>query len=541
VEAGERASGVKTVAETPIVALRNVSKTFGRARVLDCVDLEVYAGEVHGLLGQNGSGKSTLIKILTGFHEPDAGAELEVRGSQVRLPLRSGRFHALGLSFVHQDLALIPSLSVTENLVAGQLARSEPPMLRWRRERRRARETFARYGVQLDPGAMVSELTGTDRALLAIVRAMEELRGAGGDGERGTLLVLDEPTAFLPRAGVELLFGLVRGIARRGAGVLFVTHDLEEVLQLTDRATVLFNGRVAGTVKTSETDDEQLVEMIVGRRLELLQPQPGTHTGAAVAVRVEGLLGKTLRETSFEIHEGEILGVTGLLGAGFEEIPYLMFGARPDAAGRIQTGSRGQDLASMTPARAMAAGMALIPADRAADGSVGTLSVGDNVTMTTLGSHQRLVKLDRRGLMRSARALGERFDVRPNDPRMAYTSLSGGNQQKVLLAKWFETKPSLLLLHEPTQGVDVGARHQVYAMVRDATKGGTAVLCASSDYEQLALLCDRVLVFARGRLFRELSGDQLTKERVTAECLASFSVQTTSPTEARTSADGTNG
>jgi ribose transport system ATP-binding protein len=337
---------------------------------------------------------------------------------------------------------------------------------------------------------------------------------------------------------VELLFDLVRGIARRGAGVLFVTHDLEEVLQLTERATVLFNGRVAGTVKTSETDDRQLVEMIVGRRLELLEPQPSTPTGAAVFVRVEGLSGKTLRDASFEIREAETVGVAGLLGAGFEEIPYLLFGARPASAGRIRIGSREQDVGSMTPSRAMSAGMALIPADRGADGSVGTLSVADNVTMTTLRSHQRLAKLDRRSLIRSAHALGQRFDVRPNDPRMAYSSLSGGNQQKVLLAKWFETRPSLLLLHEPTQGVDVGARHQIYAMLRDAAKAGTAVLCASSDYEQLALFCDRVLVFARGRLFMELSGDQLTKERITAACLASATVRTTSPGESWNSAEG---
>jgi ribose transport system ATP-binding protein len=278
--------------------------------------------------------------------------------------------------------------------------------------------------------------------------------------------------------------------------------------------------------------------MLGGRRHARQPPRPSTHTGAAVAVRVEGLSGKTLYDASFEIHEAETVGVAGLLGSGFEEIPYLMFGARPAAAGRIRIGSREHDVASMTPARAMSAGMALIPADRAADGSVGTLSVADNVTMTTLRSHQRLVKLDRGGLMRSAHALGERFDVRPNDPRMAYSSLSGGNQQKVLLAKWFDTRPSLLLLHEPTQGVDVGARHQIYAMLRDAVKADAAILCASSDYEQLALLCDRVLVFARGRLFTELSGDQLTKERITAACLASVSVRTTSPHETWESVEG---
>jgi ribose transport system ATP-binding protein len=531
VPAPRRTSGNDGSARTPILEARNVSKTFGRALVLDRVSLEVPSGEIHGLLGQNGSGKSTLIKILSGFHEPDSGAELWVRGDPVRLPLRAGEFHRLGLSFVHQDLALIPSLSVTENLFAGTLARSERRTIRWSRARLRAREVFARYGVRLDPRAQVSELNGTDRALLAIVRAMEELRGAAGGKERSTLLVLDEPTAFLPRAGVELLFDLVRAIARDGAGVLFVTHDLEEVLELTDRATVLFNGRVAGTVDTAATDAHQLVELIVGRRLELLEPQPTPHADGTVAVRVDGASGNLLREASFDIRKGEIVGVAGLVGAGFEEIPYIVFGAAASAGGQVQIGDQIHDLSRMTPGRAMAAGMGLIPADRAADGSVGTLSVADNVTMATLGSYQGRLKLDRRALSRSARELGERFDVRPNDPSMAYSALSGGNQQKVLLAKWFERRPSLLLLHEPTQGVDVGARYQIYAIVREAAVGGAAVLCASSDYEQLAMLCDRVLVFARGRLVGELAGEHVTKDHITAECLATSTERTAPPAQ----------
>lgn len=530
-EATAPATDAEPVGETPIVELVGVSKTFGRAKVLDRVELAIRPGEIHGLLGQNGSGKSTLIKILTGFHEPDPGAMLRVRGEPVKLPLRTGQFHELGLSFVHQELTLIPSLSVAENLAAEELARSERRTIRWGRERRRAREAFARYGVELDPRARVAELNGTDRALLAIVRAMEELRGAAGGDDGSTLLVLDEPTAFLPRAGVELLFELVRGIARQGSGVLFVSHDLEEVLELTDRATVLFNGRVAGTVTTAETDEQELVELIVGRRLELLEPSPSRGGGGDVALRLSGLSGEVLHDASFEVHKGEIVGVAGLVGSGFEEIPYLVFGAGRRPAGRARIDGREYDLAAITPWRAMAAGMALIPADRARDGSVPRLPVAENVTMATLGSHRRLAGLDRRGLVRRARALGERFDVRPNDPRMPYGTLSGGNQQKALLAKWFETDPSVLLLHEPTQGVDVGARRQIYATITDAAERGTAVLCASSDHEQLALLCDRVLVFARGRLQRELSGEELSKERITAECLASASVRTTPAAE----------
>jgi len=520
-------------AEPALVELRNLSKTFGRTTVLKGVSLEVRPREIHGLLGQNGSGKSTLIKILAGFHEPDEGGELRIRGEPVRLPLRPGQFRALGISFVHQDLALIPTLSVAENLAVGRLARSERRVVRLSGERRRARAVFERYGIDIDPRAQVARLSSTDRALLAIVRAVEELREtavarAGANvpeddaGGAPTLLVLDEPTAFLPRTGVELLFGLVRSIAARGAGVLFVTHDLDEALELTDRTTVLFNGAVAGTVGTRSTSHRQLVELIVGRRLELLEPEPERQRHDQPAVSLQHVSDQVLQDVSFDVHRGEIVGVASIVGAGSEEIPYAIFGASPSATGTVVVDGRAYDVARLTPARAIEAGMALIPAERARDGSIGTLSVADNVTMLTLDDYERAGFLRRRGLVRGAARLGERFDVRPNDPRMPYTSLSGGNQQKVVLAKWFETRPSFLLLHEPTQGVDVGARHQIYQLIRDAAAAGTAVLCASTDYEQLALLCDRVLVLARGRLFRELTGTQLTKERITAECLAAL-------------------
>ena len=514
--------------DPPLLELRRFSKTFGRAKVLDAVALDVRGGEIHGLLGQNGSGKSTLIKILSGFHEPDPadGPELRIRGQEVKLPIRPQQFHGLGLSFVHQDLALIPSLSVTENFLAGVLARSERRTIRWRTERRRVREVFERYGLALDPAAQVAQLSGTDRALLAILRAAEEQHHAAGAAQ-GTILVLDEPTAFLPRGGVELLFALMRNLASGGAGILFVSHDLEEVLEVTDRATVLFNGRVAGTVATRETGEDQLVELIVGRRLELLTPQPHTRPKANVSVSATGISGGLLREASFEIHEGEVLGVAGLAGAGFEDLPYLIFGATDGARGTVRLLGTEMRLDAMTPTRAVRAGMALIPGDRATSGSIGALSVVDNVTMASLGDHQHGPRLDRQRMARRARELGDRFDVRPNDPRMNYGSLSGGNQQKVLIAKWFETKPSLLLLHEPTQGVDVGARQEIYAMLRKAARAGTAILVASTDYEQLELLCDRVMVFAHGEPFRELAGEHLTKDRITAECLASATLHTT--------------
>jgi ribose transport system ATP-binding protein len=499
----------------PVVALRHISKTFGGVRVLHDVDLTVGRGEVHGLLGENGSGKSTLIKILSGFHAPDGG-ELEVNGRPVALPLQPSQFRSLGMSFVHQDLGLVPALSVVENLLVGELASQRSWRVSWARERRRAQETFESFGLQLDPRAKVSELSPTDRALLAIVRAVEEIRANTTDTGSG-LLVLDEPTVFLPTSRREELFAIVREIAATRAGILLVSHDLDEILEITDRVTVLRDGKVRGTVDTARASDEALVEMIIGRPLQARSIKRGP-TVAGKAISITGLTGRYARDVSLTVHGGEVVGLTGLPGSGFEEIPYYLFGVRSAVAGRLEVDGKSYDLRGMSPSRAFDAGVALVPADRQRDGSVGSLSLGDNVMVPVLRKYQSRVGLNRSRMRSDARKLLEHFDVRPPDPRLTYQSLSGGNQQKAMLAKWLQTKPSLLLLHEPTLGVDVGARRQIFQLARTAATDGTAVVCVSTDYEQLAAVCDRVVVFDRGRVARELTGGRVTKERIAEEC-----------------------
>jgi ribose transport system ATP-binding protein len=484
------------------------------------VSLTVLPGEVHGLLGENGSGKSTLIKVLAGFHAPDAG-ELEVHGQPVRLPLAPGRFRDLGMSFVHQDLGLVLTLSAVENLKVGELATARGrPFISWRAERRAAREAFARYGVRIDPGRTVGELRPVERALLAIVRAVEEMRQV--DGRRG-LLVLDEPTVFLPRTDVDQLFALVREVVAGGASVLFVSHDLDEVHEITDRVTVLRDGRVVGTIATADAAEGQLVEMIIGRRLAAFSAEHHDLTARSADVTVRDLSGAGIREVSLDIHRGEVLGITGLVGSGFEEVPYLLYGASAARSGELALEAATFRLPSLTPHLALAAGIVLLPGDRQRDGSVGALSVTDNVTLPTLRRFFSRLHLRRRAMVRDAGRLMGEFDVRPAQPRLSYGSLSGGNQQKALLAKWLQAKPTLLLLHEPTQGVDVGARQQIFATIRAAAAdGGACVLCASSDYEQLAAICDRVLVFGRGRVARQLVGAEVTKDRITEQCYASM-------------------
>jgi ribose transport system ATP-binding protein len=395
----------------------------------------------------------------------------------------------------------------------------------WRRERRLAREAFARYGVNIEPTAQVGELTETDRARLAIVRALEDIREASDDG-RG-LLILDEPTVFLPKEGTEDLFRLVRDTVAHHASVLFVSHDLDEVREITDRVTVLRDGRVHGTVVTKQATEGELIEMIIGRRLADLDTVERTDALARpVRTAVRDLHGRQLRGISFEVHEGEVLGITGLLGSGFEDVPYLLFGAKPCTSGELEIDGARHDLTTMTPKKALAANIALLPGDRQRDGSVGSMSVGENVMLQVLDRY-RPVMLQRRGMGRRARELMGEYDVRPADPGLAYQSLSGGNQQKALLAKWLQTQPGVILLHEPTQGVDIGAREQIFDIMRASAREGMSVVCASSDYDQLAQICDRVVVIGRGRVVRELNADEITKDRIAEQVYNSVSVAET--------------
>ncbi|NIH78473.1 sugar ABC transporter ATP-binding protein [Amycolatopsis viridis] len=487
----------------PVLSLRHVSRRFNGVPALDDVSLDVLPGEVHGLIGENGSGKSTLIKVLAGYYTPEPAAEVRINGE---------------ISFVHQNLALIGDLTVAENLWMHAFTRAPLTALTsGRRMRERARTTLLRYGVDLDPAATVGSLNPTDRARLAIVRAGEQIRRL--DDAPG-LLVLDEPTVFLPREGVEALFQLVSEVVGRGASVLFVSHDLDEVCSLTDRVTVLRDGRKQATVSTRDTGKPRLIELITGHTLDAA-PRRETTAAGDVAVRVEGLCSGRLRDVHVSLRRGEIVGFTGLIGSGAEELPYALFGATGRTSGKIVLNGRGQALERLTPAEAVRRGIGLIPADRAGQGSAGSLSVLDNLLLLALDRCRKRGVLHPRTMRDKARRLIDAFDVRPRDPLVPYQTLSGGNQQKVLLAKWFDADPALLLLDEPTQGVDIGAREEIFRLLRRQARAGTCVVLATTDYEQLELVADRVLIVSGGRVVAELTGDEITKTRIAHEVYVS--------------------
>ena len=506
----------------PVLSIANLSKSFGGARALSNVSLDVMPGEVHGLLGKNGSGKSTLVKILAGFHTPDEGATMHFNGEPVHLPLRPGDYRRLGMAFVHQNLGLVPSLTVLENLRLVQLTSGVRAFINWSEERAAARRALARFGLDFDPEERVDRLTPVQRALLAIVRAFEEIETARAHTGKPGLVLLDEPTPFLPQSGVAQLFDMIRAIKASGSSVIFISHDIDEVLEITDRITVLRDGQVAGELGRTGATHGKIVEMIVGRSLQRFARADIGAGDQPVFARLENLAGKMLEPSDLFVRRGEILGLTGLIGSGYEEVPYLVFGARQARSGTITIeGSEPVEQARMTPRRAIDSGFALLPADRQGASGVDSLSIVDNMFLPGIADFFKAGLMRDRAMTREARRLGSDFEVRPNDPSLKLKALSGGNAQKVLIARWMNRSPSLLLLDEPTQGVDVGTRQQIFAALRQAAADGMSVICASSEAEQLAEICDRVLIFAKGRICDELTGEQITKDGISAACYAS--------------------
>jgi ribose transport system ATP-binding protein len=501
-------TAVGTPLTAPILSASNISKSFSGRTVLRSLDLDVLPGEVHGFVGQNGSGKSTFIKILAGFHPPDPGGKLCVRGQEVALPLVPGRPRSLGISFVHQDLGLSGSMTVLDNLRVGRYESRFGWRIPWSRERQRVREALERFGLTFGPDTLISSLSEVEVAMVAILRALEELETV----ERG-LLVLDEPTAYLPRDGVNRLFDGVRRVAATGFGVLFVSHRLDEISALTDRVTILRDGERVLAAPTADLTEHTLIEHILGRRPSSLYPS-GSAKRSSSCLEVRNATADNVGDVSFQVGAGEIIGLTGLLGMGFEQIPYLLFGARRASAGTLVVNGMTAKLPALTPRKAIELGLALVPANRQRYGGVAAATVTENVTLPTLGDFFSRGFLNHRRERDVVQQILDDYDVRPRAPRGSLGTLSGGNQQKVQVAKWFRTKPSVLLLHEPTQGVDVGARVQIFERIHDAAGQGKAVLIASSEYADLANLCDRVYVFRDRRIVAELSGQNLTEDRI---------------------------
>jgi ribose transport system ATP-binding protein len=487
--------------------------TFSNNRVLRDVALEVRPGELHALVGQNGSGKSTLAKVLTGLYTPDPGAVVAVDGAPLRLPVRPEESRAAGVAVVHQSLGLLGAYSVLENMRMGRLRGTGPlRRIRWDRERAEAAAVFERLGRSVPLEARVGALSEEDRATVAIARALQDARPGTG------LIIFDESTRALGRRALEHFFQILDEIVDTGTSVLLITHRLEEVVDAADRVTILRDGRaVERGLEVEGLTEAELTALILGRNLsDLDRRAPADIRSDETPVRVTGVRGLDVAEASFELRRGEVLGLTGLAGSGYDDVPYLLSGVTPAAAGTLTFGGRELQLSNLTPADAIAAGIALVPEGREHAGLAMGLAAGENMVFPQSARSTRgLAPLSRADEKSLVETWMQRLDVRPRQPQNPANTFSGGNQQKIFISKWLATGPSVLLLHEPTQAVDIGARHTIVAAVRQAAAAGSYVLVAGSDENELALLCDRVLVFEEGRIARELT-DHLTPDTIVA-------------------------
>jgi ribose transport system ATP-binding protein len=480
-----------------VLRIDHLSKTFPGQVALSDVSVTIDAGEVHALVGQNGSGKSTLIKVLSGYHQPDSGdSEAWANGT----PLTLGDGHAAGaagIRFVHQDLGLVGSLSAIENIaltVGYQLGRGG--RIRWRDEVRRTREALGILGLaDIDVRAPVSNLPPSQRTAVAIARALV------GWEHGAHLLVLDEPTATLPGDDVHRLFEVVHRL-----------KHLDEVFELADRVSVLRDGKLVATVPVSELDHHRLVELIVGHRVETTTATDAPPVSRQPLVTVRGLRGGSVHGIDFDVHAGEIVGLAGITGSGREHVLALIAGQIPRDDGDILLD--GIPIANYQPHQAIGAGIAFVPAERAVRGTVAPMTLRENMTITDVGRFFRGGRLQRRAELEEAREWIGRLSIKTASTETLIGSLSGGNQQKVMFAKALRLAPKLLLLDEPTQGIDVGAKEQIHQLVDSAGEAGVATLIASTDTDELVRLCHRVIVLTDGQIRATLVGGQIATERI---------------------------
>ncbi len=485
--------------DAPSVAMTRISKVFGGIRALDDVSFSVRAGEVHALLGENGAGKSTLMKILAGVHQA-TGGEIRIDGERTVIASPHAS-RAMGIGIIHQELALAPELTVAENIFLGEL----PFLVNARRLRARARRLLDGLGFAIDSGALVGTLPLAHQQAVEIAKAMSR---------QVRILILDEPTAVLAPPEVTRLLDVVRDLSRRGVSVVYISHRLDEIFRIADQITVLKDGRTVGTYPAAGMDEHRLIALMVGRETAQLFPKVARTRGAEL-LRVEGVSAAGLvRDVSFALHAGEVLGIAGLIGSGRTELARAIFGAGGLEAGTISVSGRRVTIRS--PRQGVAAGIGLVPEDRKSQGLVLALPIRQNVTFTCLRRFTNRFGVIRRTAERAAaRDVARRTTIRARNLDLAVSSLSGGNQQKVVLAKWLDAGCRIIILDEPTRGVDVGARSEIYGLIEALAASGLGVIVISSDLIEVIGASDRILVMSGGRISGELRArDEFSEARI---------------------------
>lgn len=497
--------------KAPALEVEGVSKAFDFTRALRDVSMTFPRGTITGLLGQNGSGKSTLIKILAGFYAPDVAVAVRVRGEAMSLPIKPKDARRAGMHFLHQDLGLVPELTIADNLAFTEgFGARLLGLIDRRSEGRRVQEVLSRFGIRGEPGTVVANLGPTERTMVAIARVFQS---AGGEQSR--ILFLDEPTASLPAVETQRVFSALRNARDAGGTIVYVTHRLDEVLEIADRVVVLRDGAVIAEQHLRDLGVDDLVTMIVGRAVERGFAR-SADVRSEVALNVREIHGRRLRGVDLSVRRGEIFGVTGLQGCGRSELARVIAGAQTQIAGSVEVA--GTILPPGDLRAAIASGIAYVPPDRRAGGCIPLMSVRQNVTLGDLSPFWRRGWLEEGRERAEVASLIKRYDIRPPRGDRPVGTLSGGNQQKVVVAKHLRLNPRVLIMDEPTQGVDVAGRRDIGVVVRDLADQGVSVVLCSSDFDELVQLCDRVLVLNRGRAVAIVDRQELTEERLTLLC-----------------------
>jgi ribose transport system ATP-binding protein len=493
----------------PLLVVHAVSKQFGGTRALDRVGLDLKAGEILALLGENGAGKSTLIKILASVYTIEEGS-VTFRGRDV-----TGSLRRLPIAFIHQDLGLIEWMTVAENICLTLGYPRRHGMVDWRAARRRAAAALEMLGADIDPDLRIQSLSRTEKSLVAIARAL---------AAEAEILVLDEPTSSLPADEVARLFAALRRLRGRGVGMIYVSHRLDEVFEIADRMVILRDGRVAGERRVAETTPEEVILLIVGREPSQVFRRPPQREGAARLVLdsvIIDALGDMVGPVDCAIHAGEVVGLVGLRGAGQESIGRALFGLLPITSGRVRLA--GDAFVAKSPRQAMAGGINLVCADRVGESIMPNLTVRENLFLNPVAAGLTLFSFLRpRRENRASLDLGVQVGLRPNDPSLPIELLSGGNQQKVVIGRWLHLAGQVYVFEDPTAGVDVGAKAEIYRLFDVALQAGAAIIIVSTDFEEVDKVCHRALVFDRGRVVAELTAADLSVENLLAAASASI-------------------
>jgi len=484
-----------------VAELIGVRKSFGGHLALKDASLSLRPGEIHALVGENGAGKSTMMKVLSGAYRCDAGTILiEGKPASIQSPA-DGRMH--GIAIIYQEFALAPHLTVAENMFLGRLKRGGP-LIRWSRLYRQAEEQLERLGFRIDPRAIAGNLSVAYQQVVEIAKALTETP---------KVLVLDEPTAVLTPDEAERLFGVLEDLRRQGVSVVYISHRLEEIYRLADRITVFKDGANVGTVLPSETPRDELIRMMIGRNLETFFPKRSVAPGAELLRADRVTAGSKVKEASFSLRSGEVLGIAGLMGSGRTELARALFGIDPIEGGEVRL--RNRPLRIRSPRDAVEAGIALVPESRKEHGVLLSMSVAGNMSLPNAKAVVGPIgTLSRKKETALAEALVRKLHIKTATVHHPVGAMSGGNQQKVAIAKWHAAEADVYIFDEPTRGVDVGAKVEIYRLMNELAAGGAGVLMISSDVMELIGMCDRIMVVRDGSIQATLEGSDITEEHI---------------------------